>query len=165
MRKVGLIAAAAALAAFSFTADGAFAQGKSAGMGGGGGPRMGGGWAGRPGGGGWAGNPGGGTRWAGRPGGWNGGWHGGHRRYWGPGIGIGIGTGLALGAFAGSPYYGYGYDDDYYYGGGYPADEGVIVGNGAGSPDEVAYCRQRYRSYDMASGTFLGNDGQRHPCP
>jgi hypothetical protein len=29
----------------------------------------------------------------------------------------------------------------------------------------VAYCMQRYRSYDPDSGTFLGNDGLRHPCP
>jgi BA14K-like protein len=29
----------------------------------------------------------------------------------------------------------------------------------------VAYCSQRYRSYDPASGTFLGYDGLRHPCP
>lgn len=25
-------------------------------------------------------------------------------------------------------------------------------------------CAQRYRSYDPASGTFLGFDGKRHPC-
>jgi hypothetical protein len=24
---------------------------------------------------------------------------------------------------------------------------------------------QRYKSYDPASGTYLGYDGQRHPCP
>jgi hypothetical protein len=24
---------------------------------------------------------------------------------------------------------------------------------------------QTYRSYDPQSGTYLGNDGQRHPCP
>jgi BA14K-like protein len=28
-----------------------------------------------------------------------------------------------------------------------------------------SYCAQRYRSYDPASGTFMGYDGQRHPCP
>ena len=28
----------------------------------------------------------------------------------------------------------------------------------------VAGCKARYRSYDPASGTFLGNDGLRHPC-
>jgi hypothetical protein len=27
-----------------------------------------------------------------------------------------------------------------------------------------ASCAQRYRSYDPASGTFLGRDGRRHPC-
>jgi len=34
-------------------------------------------------------------------------------------------------------------------------------------PDQnaAAYCAQRYRSYDPASGTFLGYDGARHPCP
>src|SRR6266446_9714776 len=25
-------------------------------------------------------------------------------------------------------------------------------------------CARRYRSYDPASGTFLGHDGNRHPC-
>jgi hypothetical protein len=28
-----------------------------------------------------------------------------------------------------------------------------------------AYCMRRYRSYDPESGTFLGFDGRRHPCP
>ncbi|ABE64521.1 hypothetical protein Nham_3811 [Nitrobacter hamburgensis X14] len=27
-----------------------------------------------------------------------------------------------------------------------------------------AACGRRYRSYDPSSGTFLGNDGARHPC-
>jgi BA14K-like protein len=31
-------------------------------------------------------------------------------------------------------------------------------------PDEN-YCAQRYRSFDPASGTFMGYDGRRHPCP
>lgn len=31
--------------------------------------------------------------------------------------------------------------------------------------DAVAYCMQRYRSYDPASGTFMGYDGIRRPCP
>ncbi len=31
--------------------------------------------------------------------------------------------------------------------------------------DPVAYCMQRFRSYDPKTGTYLGNDGQRHPCP
>lgn len=28
-----------------------------------------------------------------------------------------------------------------------------------------AYCTQRFKSYDPSSGTYLGYDGQRHPCP
>jgi hypothetical protein len=31
---------------------------------------------------------------------------------------------------------------------------------GASAPS----CALRYRSFDPASGTFLGHDGQRHPC-
>ena len=29
----------------------------------------------------------------------------------------------------------------------------------------VAYCMQRFRSYDPYTGTYLGYDGFRHPCP
>jgi hypothetical protein len=29
----------------------------------------------------------------------------------------------------------------------------------------VAYCMRRFRSYDPYSGTYLGYDGYRHPCP
>jgi BA14K-like protein len=29
----------------------------------------------------------------------------------------------------------------------------------------VDYCAQRYRSFDPTTGTYLGFDGQRHPCP
>jgi hypothetical protein len=35
----------------------------------------------------------------------------------------------------------------------------------APNQNSVAYCSQRYRSYDPASGTYLGYDGLRHPCP
>jgi hypothetical protein len=28
----------------------------------------------------------------------------------------------------------------------------------------ATFCAQRYRSYDPASGTFLGHDGRRHRC-
>lgn len=27
------------------------------------------------------------------------------------------------------------------------------------------HCMERYRSYDPASGTFMGYDGRRRPCP
>lgn len=33
-----------------------------------------------------------------------------------------------------------------------------------GNADWIAYCSQRYRSFDPASGTYLGYDGQRHMC-
>ena len=31
--------------------------------------------------------------------------------------------------------------------------------------DAVAYCESRFRSYNRASGTYLGYDGRRHACP
>jgi hypothetical protein len=34
-----------------------------------------------------------------------------------------------------------------------------------GVADPVAWCMQRYRSYDPQSGTFKGYDGIRRPCP
>jgi hypothetical protein len=33
-----------------------------------------------------------------------------------------------------------------------------------GSPSDQSYCARRYRSYDPASGTFIGYDGARHRC-
>jgi hypothetical protein len=43
---------------------------------------------------------------------------------------------------------------------------GAIAANAAaGGGNAVAYCSQRFRSYDPASGTYLGYDGYRHPCP
>jgi BA14K-like protein len=67
-------------------------------------------------------------------------------------FGLGVAAGVGLG------YYGYdnGYYDDGDYGAAYAYE---------GGDDGVAYCMQRYRSYDPGSGTFLGYDGFRHPCP
>ncbi len=31
--------------------------------------------------------------------------------------------------------------------------------------DQDAYCFSRFKSYDPASGTYLGYDGRRHACP
>lgn len=31
-------------------------------------------------------------------------------------------------------------------------------------PNWVSYCASRYRSFDPASGTYLGQDGYRYPC-
>jgi len=81
--------------------------------------------------------------------GWRGhhGWRG-HRGYydghyrrgygWGPAIG-----GLAAGAIIG----------------------GAIANSQARAGSDVAYCSQRFKSYDPASGTYLGYDGMRHSCP
>jgi hypothetical protein len=108
------------------------------------------------------------VQWRGRGGGH---WH--HGGYWrgggwrGPGPIIGglaagalIGSSLAYGAYPPAYYapgpvqvYPDNYVDDYDY------------GSYAGNDDATAYCVQRFRSYDPASGTYLGYDGQRHPCP
>ncbi len=179
MRSFRLIAAAALMAsAFPLMmASDASAQVKSAapdriGGGGGGGaikgPSIGGGggmvrppsgWGGggRPGWNGGGGRPG----WSGggpRPG-WSGGY--GHRPYYGRnwvGPGVGFGTGLLLGgALASQPYYGSQYYDDDY-------DDGYVYAAPQGDAGD-AYCRQRYRSYDPRTRTYLNNDGNRYPCP
>jgi hypothetical protein len=84
-------------------------------------------------------------------------------RWGGRGFGWGVGAGLITGAVIGGAlaprYYPYYYGPGpYYYGPGpyapYPA-----------GGDAVAYCMQRFKSYDPASGTYLGYDGLRHPCP
>jgi hypothetical protein len=82
--------------------------------------------------------------------------------HWGGG---GIGGAIASQGpyYGGQPYYGYGgnyYDEDY----GYSEGPVVQVAPGGGG-DAVAYCMQTYRSYDPRSGTYMGNDGYRHPCP
>lgn len=77
-----------------------------------------------------------------------GGWHHGHRGWrhgyynrgpgWGPALG-----GLAAGAIIG----------------------GAIANSNARAANDDAYCMNRYKSYDPGSGTYLGYDGNRHPCP
>jgi hypothetical protein len=83
-----------------------------------------------------------------------------------------------------------GYHRDGYYRDGYRRDDfwpgrvaGDIVGGAIGTAGAIAtapfraldgnnsyamapngYCAQRFRSYDPASGTYLGYDGRRHPC-
>lgn len=85
--------------------------------------------------------------------------------------GFGAGAGFVAGLAAGSAFgYDYGYVDPYYgddyayYDGDY-YDPGysVVVGQNVGV--DASYCAQRYRSYDPATGTYLGLDGLRHPCP
>ena len=79
--------------------------------------------------------------------GW-GGYRGGFGGYRGFGVGPAIIGGLVLGGIIASqrPYYGY---PGYY---GY-------------SGNSVGYCMSRFKSYDPNSGTYLGYDGYRHPCP
>jgi hypothetical protein len=108
----------------------------------------------------------GGTTWTGNrtawnSGNWRGDWHHGFRHR-------GFFPGAAIGAFAfyGGPDYAYDYGPDYYddtyYDSGYVAGPEVAVVQGGG---DASYCAQRYRSWDPATGTYLGYDGQRHPCP
>jgi hypothetical protein len=78
-----------------------------------------------------------------------------------------VGGALAANSYAyyGGPdyYYDYGPYDTGYYDTGYVAGPEVAVVQGG--TDSSAWCAQRFRSYDPASGTYLGYDGQRHPCP
>ncbi len=188
MKSLKVLSAAAAVALVLPLATPSFAQGFSGGRaaavgGGGGGARMGGG---GPAGGARIGGGGGnfaagaavrpsagpsfaagrgaavaGSTWRGGGGGnWQGrGWH--HRGGFWPGVAAGAAIG-GLGSYA---YYGGGYyDDPYYYGDSYYDEPSVAVVPDSGG-DSAAYCAQRFKSYDPASGTYLGYDGQRHPCP
>jgi hypothetical protein len=42
---------------------------------------------------------------------------------------------------------------------------GGAIANSRAQASDSAYCSQRFKSYDPASGTYLGYDGQRHACP
>jgi len=83
--------------------------------------------------------------------------HWGHHGGWGWGGGAigGFAAGALLGSALAAP--GYYFDDPGYY-----DVPDVYAGPDANAE---AYCAQRYRSYDPASGTYLGYDGMRHPCP
>jgi len=92
-----------------------------------------------------------------------GGWRGGGGSRGGRGIGLGLGAGILGGALLGNALSAPNYHDRsysyypttrYYAGPGYPAYS-----------NSAAYCAQRFRSYDRASGTYLGYDGNRHACP
>jgi hypothetical protein len=103
--------------------------------------------------------------------------HNGYSHGYGRGDGLAIGAAaLAAGVIVGGALqqnqdYGYGYPDQSYPAGpysAYPAQGPLYDAGGAlvsNDGDSVAYCQQTYRSYDPASGTYLGYDGLRHPCP
>jgi hypothetical protein len=165
--KVLSTAAAMALVLPMVVPSASYAQqqhvGRTAGAPGGGGPRVGGGGPRFNGGGGGGGGPrfngggGPGPRFSGGGG-------GGYRQGGGGGGGFvpGLVAGAVIGGALAAPGYAYGpgpgyYDDQYY-------DDGAVAVV-PGGDDGVAYCMQTYRSYDPRSGTYLGNDGYRHPCP
>lgn len=93
------------------------------------------------------------------------------------GFGWGASAALATGAIIGGAIasqgdYGYGYGayPDYGPDAGVYADEGPgyveqVAPQVADEGDATAYCERTFRSYDPASGTYLGYDGVRHPCP
>jgi len=64
------------------------------------------------------------------------------RGWGGPGVGAAIGLGIGAAMIG-----------------------GAIAASEAERSNRVNYCLQRYRSYDPGSGTYLGRDGLRHPCP
>ena len=76
----------------------------------------------------------------------------GHRRYWG------------------GPYYGYGYDD-YDDGGAVAAGifglaAGAMLGSALSHHHHYyGSCAARFRTYNRATGTYIGNDGRPHHCP
>ncbi|MGT2437837.1 BA14K family protein [Bradyrhizobium betae] len=79
---------------------------------------------------------------------WRGGWHHRHHHGWRHGYRRHYGVGPALGGLAAGAIIG-----------------GAIANSRAQAAENDAYCSQRFKSYDPGSGTYLGYDGQRHPCP
>jgi hypothetical protein len=79
---------------------------------------------------------------------WNNSWND-NRGFWPGDVAAGVVGGAVgtAGAIASVPFGGYRNDYSYAY-----------------MDDNASYCAQRYRSYDPASGTYLGHDGQRHVC-
>ncbi|MGX9983084.1 BA14K family protein [Methylobacterium fujisawaense] len=74
----------------------------------------------------------------------------GYRRGRSVGAAVGAGVaGLAAGAIIG----------------GAIANSQAHAAQGAVGSEAVAACARRFRSYDASSGTYLGNDGDRHACP
>ena len=134
-------------------------------------------------------------RFAGNRVGWGGGYRPGYGAGYRPGYGLGaaavagaaVGAGLAYsncyGGNCGDGYYGAAYDNGYgayasgddgsnaYASAAYtaaPDDTGsdyILNGAYMSEADAIAYCAQRFRSYDSASQTFLSYSGERKSCP
>jgi hypothetical protein len=103
---------------------------------------------------------------------WNYGYYGGPYDAYAYDPGYGYGTGYSYDSYsygsaygAGPGYSGYAYSPGAAYayapGPSYSAAPGPSYSAGG----DESYCRQRFRSYDPASGTYLGYDGLRHSCP
>jgi BA14K-like protein len=75
---------------------------------------------------------------------------------WGAPVAGGLIAGAIIGGALAAPY-----GPGYYGPGYYPPP----VAYGPPPGDAIAYCMQRFKSYDPNSGTYLGYDGARHPCP
>ena len=102
-------------------------------------------------------------------GGYYGGGGGYGHSYGGYGVGAGVAA-LATGALIGGAIASQ--NQGYYYGAqNYPgySDPGYVYSNPGpvayNNGNSVAYCEQTFRSYDPASGSYLGYDGFRHACP
>jgi hypothetical protein len=87
----------------------------------------------------------------------------------GTGIGVGaaaVATGALIGGAIATQNQGYYYPEQNYPG---YSDPGHVYSEAApvayNNGDSVAYCEQTFRSYDPASGSYLGYDGFRHACP
>ena len=92
---------------------------------------------------------------------WRGGW----------GLGAPAAGGFVAGALLGgalaAPYY-YSPGPYYYPSPSYPpAPAGYYAPGPSPEPggDPVAYCEQRFRSYNAKTGLYIGTDKRLHPCP
>ncbi|MFB6452832.1 BA14K family protein [Bradyrhizobium tunisiense] len=70
------------------------------------------------------------------------------RHHWRDGYRYGPGWGPAVGGFVAGAAIG-----------------GAVANSRAQAAEDNAYCSRRYNSYDPSSGTYMGYDGVRHPCP
>ena len=64
---------------------------------------------------------------------------------WGPAIGLGIGAAVIGGMIA--------------------AEQAQAEAAAAAQQDAIAYCMQRFRSYNPETGMYVGRDGRARPCP
>ncbi len=102
---------------------------------------------------------------------YRGGWNGYYRRGLGVAAGVAVGTAAAGAYYGDSGYASGGYASGGYASGGYASsaydESGGYTLNGVymSEADAVAYCAQRFRSYDIESRTFLAYSGERMSCP